>query len=176
MPKKKDLDWNEIRKDYEVIGLNPAALAIKYDISANYIYQKARSEGWRKPLDEEIDPEFQEDIDDFIQVDVALAEQKRYLARLHREIDASTSKPGQMKQWIKEGTQGIIDSRRKAMYQMLSLGNRIVALKNAAATLKMIIECENMAGVPKGKKARADFAAQELDDDRFTERKSPIAA
>lgn len=183
MGRRATVDWDEIRKDYEGKGFNIAALAIKYDIAASTILQKIKAEAWRSYLQDEVDPEFSEDEEDeeLIKADVAINEQKRYLMRLHREIDASTSKPGQMKQWIKEGTEGNIDSRRKAMYQMLSLGNRIIALKNAAHTLKMIIENEIACGtlvVPKGKKALLEKAAREMgeEDDMFAVRKMPDAA
>lgn len=182
MAAPKGLDWSAIRKDYEDVGLNAAALGIKYNCSATAIYNRAKAESWVAPIDDEIDPEFQEgDEEELIKVDVALHEQKRYLMRLHREIDASTSKPGQMKQWMKEGTAGNLDSRRKVLYQLLTLGNRILSLKNASATLKTIVEIEIAAGlldVPRGKKALAEKAAKELgeDDDVFAARKTPKAA
>jgi hypothetical protein len=180
---RKPADWEEIRKDYEEKGLNPAALGVKYNLTASTVYQRVKAEGWRKPIEEEVSPEFDEgDEEELIKVDVALHEQKRYLMRLHREIDASTSKLGQMKQWVKEGEAGNIDSRRKVIYQLLSLGNRILSLKNASATLKTIVEIEIAAGlldVPRGKKAQLEKAARELgeeDDSMFTARKTPKAA
>lgn len=180
MAAAKGINWDEVRDDYEHKGLNPAALAIKYNVAATTVYQKARSEKWRKPVEEDVDPEFDEgDEEELIKSDVALHEQKRYLMRLHREIDASTSKPGQMKQWIKEATAGSIDSKRKIAYQMMSLGNRVITLKNAAHVLKMIVEVEIATGtlvVATGKKALLDKAAREMageDDSVFAARRAP---
>lgn len=168
MGRQASIDWESLRKDYEEVGLNPAACGIKYNCSAATVYQRVRAEGWRRPIeDDEIDTEFMEDEDAHLNIDEALYEQKRYLRRLMKELDASTSKPGQMKQWIKEGTAGNIDSRRKAMYQVLTMGNRMIMLKNAAQMLKTIVETENMVTVPKGKKAQAEAAAQNVEDDRF---------
>src|SRR5438270_11697574 len=118
---KPSFDWESIRKDYEEQGLNAAALAIKYNCKPITVYQRASTEGWKKPVDEEIDPEFVENPEDIIPTDLAIYEHKLYLARLHRELDATTSKPGQMKQWIKEGEAGNSDSRRKVIYQIMSL-------------------------------------------------------
>ena len=132
-----------------------------------------------KPVDEEIDPEFVENPEDIIPTDLAIYEQKLYLARLHRELDATTSKPGQMKQWIKEGEAGNIDSRRKVIYQILSLPNRMLTLKNATACLKTIVEIEIAAGilnVGKGKIAKAERAVEMLDDDRFDLGDDDVAA
>jgi len=119
----KGINWNVVRKDYEELGLNPAALSIKYNVAATTVYQKARSEGWRRPIEEEepiIDEEFVEEIEyanSLVDVENAIKEQKIQLGMMMRELAASTTKPGQIKQWIKEGTAGSIDSRRKIMYQ-----------------------------------------------------------
>ncbi len=176
MAAAKGLDWELIRKNYEG-GLNPAALAIKYNCSAASIYTRAVAEKWLKPIEDDdgIDPEFRYNEEEFIQVDIALYEQRRYLSRLMQELNASTSKPGQMRQWIKEGTAGNIDSRRKAMYQTLTMGNRMIMLKNAASVLKTLVEAENMMNVPKGKKAKLEKDAEELEDERFAPRKAPSA-
>jgi len=84
-----------------------------------------------------------------------------------------------MKQWIKEGEAGNIDSRRKVIYQIMSLPNRMLTLKNATACLKTIMEIEIAAGilnVGKGKKAKAERAVEMLDDDRFDLGDDDVAA
>ncbi len=170
------VDWKSARKDYEEIGLSPGSLATKYNCSAATVYQRVKAEGWRRPIEDEdpqIDPEFQYDPDEDGQLDITLRAQKNHLGQLMKELNASATKPGQLKQWIKEGTMGNIDSRRKAMYQVLSIPNRFVMMKNASAALKTLVETENMMNVPKGKKAKLEKDAEELEDERFAPRKAP---
>ncbi len=175
---KATLDWKNIRLDYEQHGLNPAALGIKYNGAPGTIYQRAKAEGWHRPIEDEdpqIDEEFQYDESEDEELDITLRAQKNHLGQLMRELNASAAKPGQLKQWIKEGIAGNIDSRRKAMYQVLSIPNRFIMLKNASSALKTLVEAENLMNVPKGKKAKLEKDAEELEDERFAQRKAPVA-
>jgi hypothetical protein len=179
MAAAKGIDWDVVRKDYEEVGLNIAAIGLKYGVAATTVYQKARAEAWRDPLPQEIDPDCVEDEDYNIKIDVATYEQKKYLARLHREIDFGTSKPGEMKQWMKEGMAGNLDSRRKVLYQLLTLNSRLTALKTASAVLKAIVEVEIATGLleaPGGKKDILKKAAKDLEDDRFAARSAPLSS
>ena len=174
MGRPANIDWKNLRKDYEEVGLNAAALSVKYNCSSQTVYQRAKAEHWNRPIEDEnpeIDEEFHYDED--LQLDLTLIAQKRHLGKLMRELDASAAHPGQLRQWIKEGTAGNIDSRRKAMYQVLSIPNRFIMLKNASSALKTLVEAENMMNVPKGKKAKLEKDAEELADERFAPRKAP---
>lgn len=177
---RKSLDWKSIRHDYEVVGLNPASLAEKYDCSAVYIYQRIRAESWRLPLDvETIDPEFDEDDVEISEVPVSVEVGKKIVARLLKELDINTANPGQMKQWFKDATAGKTDAQRRLAFQAITLPGRMAAMEKASRILKTLVEAQMLIGdVPRGKKAQLEKAAREMgeEDDMFAVRKMPDAA
>ena len=115
---------------------------------------------------------------DQLTIENAIYRQKCLLARLMYELETSTSHIGQMKKWIIEGTKDDRSlSRRRAMYQAVSMGNRTVMLKNATVALKNLCEIEGMAGIkPRGKKAQKEAAAGDLDSNIFVPQDMPDAA
>ena len=44
------LPWDDIKRDYEQEGLNPAVLAKKYHCASVTIYTRAAAEKWSKPI------------------------------------------------------------------------------------------------------------------------------
>src|SRR5712671_4103560 len=155
---EKKIDINEFTAD--PIPDSPGEIVENNDDS-----EKEQQE---KPIGENNEEQAPPDIDQ-LTIENAIYRQKCLLARLMHELETSTSHIGQMKKWIIEGTKDDRSlSRRRAMYQAVSMGKRTVMLKDATIALKNLCEIEGMSGIkPRGKKATIEAEAQALSKQIF---------
>jgi hypothetical protein len=156
--RKSTIDWARIELEYLAGEDSIREIADRHEISDAAIRKKAKALGWvrevrsanrceparQPPPPPRSDPEAPRDHNQ-------IADDGRGLVgRMLDELDAVTSRRGELEDLIIAATDGDDDdSRRDAMLKALSLGNRANTMKTLALALKTL----NEAAAPQGKKA-----------------------
>jgi hypothetical protein len=160
---RKTVNWLEIKDEFEHAGKSMRLLAQEYGVSEGAIRYRAKAENWtrqraavetRKVIfaapARTIEVATRADIDDLVDKGNALA------ARMLDELDATTTREGELKEMIGQACDGDDqDQKRDAMMRAVSLPSRAMTLRNLSAVVKTLAE----AKAPKGKKAAAQEAA-----------------
>lgn len=167
---KKSIDWSAIERDYRKTGLSIRELARWYGCDDKAIRLKAKAGGWARPgadtpqptpqaprplaaLIEPIKQGLRDLAPDGPAETPDIVERSRRVAmRLVDELDAITTRQGELAQIIDEALEGKDNAKqRESLRKMLSLSDRAMTLKNLALTVKTLAE----AHAPAGKKAAA---------------------
>ena len=162
--KKKPIDWPAIKSDWSKSDKSIRWLADWYQVSNAAIRKKAKQESWpdrpekaRKPVRTEGAPRDEPVI--MAGVDATDPEQivgkgHNLIFRLLDELDASTSKIGELEMLIEANVE---DPRQQAaMLKAVSLAGRANVVKALATAFKTW----NEAKAPEGKKAQRQENAQ----------------
>lgn len=165
--RKSTIDWARIELEYLAGEDSIREIADRHEISDAAIRKRAKAQGWvrevrtanrceperQPPPPPRSNPEAPRDHNQ-------IADDGRSLvARMLDELDAVTSRRGELEDLIIAATDGDDDdSRRDAMLKSLSLGNRANTMKTLALALKTL----NEAAAPQGKKAAQQEKAAQI--------------
>ncbi len=165
--RKSTIDWARIEIEYLAGEDSIREIADRHEISDAAIRKRAKAQGWvrevrsanrceparQPPPPPRSDPETPRDAGQ-------IADDGRSLVgRMLDELDAVTSRRGELEDLIIAATDGDDDdSRRDAMMKALSLGNRANTMKTLALALKTL----NEAVAPQGKKAAQQEKAAQI--------------
>ena len=161
------IDWDAIESEYCNSSDSIREIADRYTVSDTAIRKRAAKEGWERPVRTEVRRELERappaphrSDPDKPRENAGIADDGRNLvARMLDELDAVTSRPGELEELIIEATDGDeSDARRDAMMKAVSLPTRANTLKTLALSLKALSE----AAAPQGKKAAAQDKADEI--------------
>lgn len=176
----RPVDWAEIEKDYRAGSMSNVALGDWYSVSEAAIRKRAKAHGWvRAGSTSNHAPAPQEPGRTVATLETtspaAIIDRGRNLTlRLLDELDATTSRVGELREIIDFAVDGSDDKAKAAIEKALSLKERADVLKALALTAKTFAE----AGAPAGKKAerqeRANAAA--TNGGRFATRQGPKLA
>lgn len=116
MEEQKRPPWDEIKADYLSGEISVKELAAKYNVSANQIYKRASSDGWKKTLEK-----------------IRQKTEEKYVARVARtrarELDVITEATGKMATLLKKTVEELDE---------LPTEKRLRNLKGLAATASAI--------------------------------------
>lgn len=161
------INWTAIEREYLAGDCSIREIADRYEVSDTAVRKKAKAEGWvRKVRSANLgEPERQPappppSDPDQRREPAAIADDGRSLVgRLLDELDAATSRRGELEDMIIAATEDDQDdSRRNAMMKAISLPSRANTMKTLALALKTL----NEASAPQGKKAAAQEKANAI--------------
>ncbi len=165
--RNSSINWPAIEREYLAGECSIREIADRYEISDTAIRKKAKAERWERavrsanrrepepapPPPPPSDPENPRE-------PTAIADDGRNLVgRMLDELDAVTSRRGELEDMIVSATEDDQDdSRRNAMMKALSLPSRANTMKTLALALKTL----NEASAPQGKKAAQQEKAKAI--------------
>lgn len=155
-------DWDAIKAEYTKTPKSVRELGRWFSISDTAIRKKAKAEGWARPAPEGSHREPDKNITVSPVVTAAAADVgsiigrgRNLINRLLDELDASTTKIGELEDLIEKATADDKDPRRyNALMKAVGLPTRAGAMKNLANALKTLNEAKTT-----GKKEQAQEAA-----------------
>lgn len=167
--KKPTVDWDEIKRDYVAGSMSNRELAAWYSISEGAIRKRAKKDGWVK-IGTQPEVRTEPQTITIVQTPVspettspeAIVGRGRNLTlRLLDELDATTSKLGQLEMIIDTAVDGEDRVKAKeALNQAISLKQRAEVLKSLALAAKTLNE--SGAAVDGGKKAQRQRSAENV--------------
>lgn len=164
------VDWPRIELEYCANEDSIREIADRHAISDTAIRKRAKAEKWVRlvrtpPSANQCEPELTapppRPVDPSEPVDpVAIADGGRGLVwRMLDELDATTTRRGELEDMIIAATEGDDDTaRRESMMRAVSLSSRANNLKTLALAFKTL----NEASAPQGKKAAAQERATQI--------------
>lgn len=167
--KKPTLDWDEIKRDYVAGSMSNRELAAWYSISEGAIRKRAKKEGWVKTGTQPVvrtEPKTititQTPVTPETTSPEAIVSRGRNLTlRLLDELDATTSKLGELEMIIDTAVDGEDNAKAKeALSQAISLKQRAEVLKSLALAAKTLNE--SGAAIDGGKKAQRQRSAEQV--------------
>lgn len=166
------MDWVRAREVYETTKTPVRALARRFGVSETAVRKMAKANRWQRLNSPVAVAAPARQVVTVVPVPPRLAafadlDQKTIAAnglglalRMMSELDATTSRVGELDEMITAETEGDTDGRRRAALQRaVDLPTRSVVLKNLAAAIKTLVDAkEPSAGA--GKKEQAAAAAE----------------
>jgi hypothetical protein len=149
--KKKVIDWKGIEKDYRVGKTSNRQIAEWYDVSEGAIRKRAIAENWSRMMrpGPENAGSFQKLSFTPVEPVVKTPEEARQIVsrgkgliyRMIDELDATTSKVGELEDMIIEETAGDKDGRRRTgMLRAIDLPARANTIKALALAAKTLVD------------------------------------
>ena len=178
--KKKNIDWQQIRSDWEKSDNSIRWLATWYQVSESAIRKKAKQEGWpdrpkkaRNKVRTKDAP--RADRVEMAGIDATDPEQivgkgHNLIFRLLDELDASTTHHAELAEMIELHEED--PRRRAAMLKAIELPGRANVIKALATAFKTWNESQQT----QGKKAKRQEAAEEVAKGKFAPRGGPKLA
>lgn len=166
------IDWTRARDIFETTKTPVRAIARRFGISETAFRKRIKTEGWQRLNSPATAAASARQVVAVVPVPPRLAvfvdvEQKTIAAnglalalRMMSELDATTSRVGELDEMITAATESDTDGRRRtALQRAVDLPARSVILKNLAAAIKTLVDAkEPTAGA--GKKEQAAAAAE----------------
>lgn len=173
-------DWVAVEGDYRETRKSIREIGRSHGISEAAIRKRAKAEGWSRPDMKKVRTAHRE-----VRVasaalstapvgpDDILTRGREIVGRLMDELSTVTTSIGELEDMIFAETEDDEnDKRRDAMLKAVSLGSRAGVARNLATAFKTLQE--SGAGGAKGKKEKAQDAAQEIaSGGRFAPRRTP---
>lgn len=183
---KNTVDWGRIESDYRNGDMSVRDLAKWYSVSESGIRKRAKAGGWTRPAGAPTRPVKKKEIsvtysvsDAILTTEVADPEQivgrgRNLALRMLDELDATSSRLGELEAFIAEATEGDESQRRvEALMKSISLPSRANTLRALAQAVKLLAE----TAVPEGKKAQRQANAEQIAaQGRFAPRTRPRLA
>lgn len=172
---KPKTDWEAIEREYRAGMLSVREIARQYGVTDTAIRKRAKAEGWERDLSQKVreaaraklvradgsrEGSQERRANDAQAVDFA-AERQVEVVRQHRtaigrgrdltlrlldELDASTTRVGELEAMIEEETRGDSNStRRNSMMRAVSLGGRATVMRDLSTAAKNWIALERQA-------------------------------
>lgn len=172
MTKRKDIDWTAIEAEYRAGTLSNRQIAERFGVSESAIRSRANKEKWVRSAHESAQPRAHLPVQEILPpIDrearlIHPAERRDVVdhareiaARQLDELDAITSRVGELEELIETETANDENGRRRAaMLKAISLPARALTLKTLTQALAVM---KDIAGVAGGKKEEAKAVAQE---------------
>lgn len=158
MPKKSTIDWARIEIEYFAGEDSIREIADRHEISDTAIRKRAKAEKWIRPVrtanrrepERSPPPPPPSEPDKPVEPSAIADNGRSLVARMLDELDAVTSRRGELEDLIIDATEGDDeDARRDSMMRAVSLSSRAATMKTLALALKTL----NEASAPQGKKA-----------------------
>lgn len=169
---KKPIDWADIERDYRTSPMSVREIARWHGVSEGAIRKKALKGEWVRP---ETQDSAQQDARTPPPVKVyvgtvltpenttpeAIVDRGRALAmRMLDELDASTSRLGELEALITAGIDGDNEKQREAALAAVTLKTRAEVLKSLATATKTFAESGAPAGVKKQRQEAGERVAR----------------
>lgn len=161
----RPVDWAEIEKDYRAGSMSNVALGDWYSVSEAAIRKRAKAHGWvRAGSTSNHTPAPQEPgrtaaTPETTKPEEIIGRGRNLTLRLLDELDATTSRVGELREIIDSAVDGSDDKARAAIEKALSLKERADVLKALALTAKTFAEAGAPSGVKAERQAKAEKAA-----------------
>lgn len=181
---KKVIDWAGIEHDYRNGDMSVRDLAKWYSVSEAGIRKRAKAGGWTRPDDAPTQSVKRKEIsvtysvpDTIVTTEATAPDQivgrgRNLALRMMDELDATSSRLGELETFIAEATDGDESQRRvEALMKAISLPSRANTLKTLAQAVKTLAE----TAAPEGKKAQRQAAAENVSG-RFAAPSAPKLA
>ncbi len=168
--RKKPINWSQIEMEYLSGEYSIREIADRHEISEGAIRKRAKAGEWPKPVrkartvrtaeaEPKAPPPPRSDPDEPREANAIADDGRNLVGRMLDELDAITSRRGELEDMIILATQDDEDdTRRDAMMKALSLPSRSNTMKTLALALKTL----NEASAPQGKKAAAQERANAI--------------
>lgn len=165
--RKSTIDWARIELEYLAGEDSIREIADRHEISDTAIRKRAKEHGWVREVRSanrceparQPPPPPRSDLETPREAGQIADDGRSLVGRMLDELDAVTSRRGELEDLIIAATDGDDDdTRRDAMMKALSLGNRANTMKTLALALKTL----NEAAAPQGKKAAQQEKAAQI--------------